>query len=98
MGEFPVGFLILAVVGLLGLFGTMAVAPLIMQISNYFEAFGAFFSGIVSFTGRPGLTRLGCIGLTIGVFGGCLLLMAIVIGQATCSPDVNSAFCRLIGR
>ncbi len=98
MGEFPVGFLILAVVGLLGLFGTLAVAPLVMKISNYFEAFGTFLSGIASFTGNPGLTRLGCLALTVGILGCCLFLMALVIGQFTCSPDVNSVICRLIGR
>lgn len=80
MVELLVVFSVLAGVGVIGLFGALAMAPFLLQAGLLAEASSLMFGGVGDFFGRGRILRIGCLLLALAlplVCGFCVLLLIL---------------------
>lgn len=91
-------FLILAVIGGVGLVVIFLATPVILQMGTTLEGLALLGEAIDEFFNRPGLFRIGCLFVFLSFGCCCVLIILLMLVGASCLGPTPPTICRLIGR
>lgn len=98
MEGFPVGFLILAIAGGLGLLLTRILGPILVRASVLGQVYSMFTTAVGEYFNRPGIGRGCCLVSALIVAALVLACVALVIAGLSCFGSTPAGLCRFIGR